>query len=98
MTMAGRRRAPTVPQVQIDARALLEQRLLEIAVGDADLAPERQHVVGRKGLTDVALAGLELRRALKDPFERRTVDAGGLPFCHATPRGPLAPSRFGAWT
>jgi len=86
---AGRRYQP---------RPLFEQGTLEVALGNAYLAPERQDLVGRELLRQIAVARLELGRALDDPLERRPIDARRRALGHATPAGASVPRRGGAWT
>src|SRR2546427_2925186 len=64
------------PRTGLDERAGLffEQRLLEIAIGNADVFAERQDFVLRESVADVALAGLQLGGALNDTLQRLAAD------------------------
>src|SRR5512135_16447 len=57
-----------------EAGPLLEQRLLQVTGGDADVVAERDELRFGEALSDVALAGLELGRALDDPVEGLPAD------------------------
>src|SRR5262249_35170070 len=56
------------------ARPLLEERLLEIPDGNADILAEREQLVLAQPFADVALPGLQLRGALDDAVERFAAD------------------------
>src|SRR5256714_6616382 len=45
-----------------------------MAIGDADVCAERQHLIFGEPFTDVVLAGLQLRRALDDALKRLAAD------------------------
>src|SRR5882762_6014696 len=60
--------------VRGDARLLLEHRLTQVAVGDADVLPERQDLVVRETVADVVFSRLELGGALDDTLQRLTAD------------------------
>ena len=64
-----------------DARALLEDRLLQVALGNADFLAERQDLVGREMLP-LVLGRLQLRCALENALQGCAVDAGGRTSCH----------------
>src|SRR5207244_3780254 len=55
-------------------RLLLEHRLAQIAIGDADVLAERQDFAGREPLTDLAFSRLQFGGAFDDALERVTAD------------------------
>src|SRR6266850_689695 len=57
-----------------DARLLLEHRLTQVAVGDADVLPERQDLVVRETVADSVFSSLERGGALDDTLQCFTAD------------------------
>ena len=76
-----------------EAGALLQQRLLEVAAGNADLLAQGEDIVGREVLADVALGGLQLRGPLDDPLQRGPVEPGRRSLGHANPGAASATRR-----
>ncbi len=57
-----------------NARLLFQHRLTQVAVGNADVLPERQDLVIRETVADVVFSGLQLGGALDDALQRLTTD------------------------
>ena len=68
-----------------EAGPLLQQRLLEVLAGNADLPAELDDLVGGEAFADLPLGGLKLSGALDDALERGPVDASRKAVRHATP-------------
>src|SRR5207253_8944029 len=79
-TLGGEPRRADQPCQQAAARLdwrtrlLLEQCLAQVARRDPDVLAERQQLGLGQPLTDVLLAGLQLRGALNDALERLATD------------------------
>ena len=96
---AGPTIRPADPRLGLDDTGpLLEQRVLQVAAGNADLAAERHDLVRGQLLGEVAVGGLELGGALDDPLERRAIDAGRRAFAPCYSCGGSGRRRGGAWT
>src|SRR5229473_3288202 len=58
------------------AGAFLQHGLSEIAIGNAHFLSQLQQIGLGKAVADIALASLELRRALNDPLDSRAIEQG----------------------
>src|SRR6266540_1996773 len=71
------------------ARLLLQHRLPQIAVGNADVFPERQDLAVRETVADVMFSGLQLGSTLDDALQRLTTDEVASFLAHQTFALPL---------
>src|SRR5690606_16433096 len=72
-------------RVDSGARALLEQRLVQVLRRNPHLAAERDALVGGEAVTSSALAGLQFGCAADHPLQRLAGEARRQPFVNGTP-------------